>query len=43
MRLVLAEDLALLRVGLTEILESRGFTILHSATDLPELETTTSR
>ena len=38
MRLVLAEDLALLRVGLTQILESRGFTILHSATDLPELE-----
>jgi DNA-binding NarL/FixJ family response regulator len=36
-RLVLAEDLALLRVGLTQILESRGFTILHSATDLPEL------
>ena len=38
MRLVLAEDLALLRAGLTQILESRGFTILHSATDLPELE-----
>jgi DNA-binding NarL/FixJ family response regulator len=37
-RLVLAEDLALLRAGLTQILESRGFTILHSATDLPELE-----
>jgi DNA-binding NarL/FixJ family response regulator len=36
-RLVLAEDLALLRAGLTQILESRGFTILHSATDLPEL------
>ena len=38
MRLVLAEDLALLRAGLTQILESRGFTILHSATDLPELQ-----
>jgi DNA-binding NarL/FixJ family response regulator len=38
-RLVLAEDHALLRVGLTQILQSRGFTILHSATDLPELET----
>jgi DNA-binding NarL/FixJ family response regulator len=37
-RLVLAEDLALLRAGLTQILESRGYTILHSATDLPELE-----
>jgi DNA-binding NarL/FixJ family response regulator len=37
-RLVLAEDLALLRAGLTQILESRGFTILHSATDLPELQ-----
>jgi DNA-binding NarL/FixJ family response regulator len=37
-RLVLAEDLALLRAGLTQILESRGFTILHSATDLPSLE-----
>jgi DNA-binding NarL/FixJ family response regulator len=37
-RLVLAEDLDLLRAGLTQILESRGFTILHSATDLPELE-----
>ena len=38
MRLVLAEDHALLRVGLTQILQSRGFTILHTATDLPELE-----
>lgn len=38
MRLVLAEDLALLRAGLTSILESRGFTVLHSATDLPSLE-----
>jgi DNA-binding NarL/FixJ family response regulator len=37
-RLVLAEDVALLRAGLTQILESRGFTILHSATNLPELE-----
>jgi DNA-binding NarL/FixJ family response regulator len=37
-RLVLAEDLALLRAGLTQILQSRGFTILHSATDLPELQ-----
>jgi DNA-binding NarL/FixJ family response regulator len=37
-RLVLAEDVALLRAGLTQILESRGFTILHAATDLPELE-----
>jgi DNA-binding NarL/FixJ family response regulator len=36
-RLVLAEDVALLRAGLTQILESRGFTILHSVTDLPEL------
>jgi DNA-binding NarL/FixJ family response regulator len=37
-RLVLAEDHALLRAGLTQILQSRGFAILHSATDLPELE-----
>jgi DNA-binding NarL/FixJ family response regulator len=37
-RLVLAEDAVLLRAGLTEILQSRGFTILHSATDLHELE-----
>jgi len=29
-RLVLAEDSALLRAGLTQLLESRGFTILHS-------------
>ena len=38
MRLVLAEDLALLREGLTQILESRGFTILHSAVDEPSLQ-----
>ena len=37
MRLVLAEDVALLRAGLTQILESRGFTILHAVTDLPGL------
>ena len=30
MRLVLAEDSALLRVGLTQLLESRGFEILHA-------------
>ena len=30
MRLVLAEDSALLRAGLTQLLESRGFEILHS-------------
>ncbi|WGL53760.1 response regulator transcription factor [Nocardioides sp. BP30] len=30
MRLVLAEDNALLRAGLTQLLESRGFTILHA-------------
>jgi DNA-binding NarL/FixJ family response regulator len=29
-RLVLAEDSALLRVGLTQLLESRGFEILHA-------------
>ena len=38
MRLVLAEDLALLRIGLTQLLEARGFMILHSVTDEPELE-----
>jgi len=37
-RLVLAEDHALLRVGLTQILEGNGFTIAHSVGNAVELE-----
>ena len=33
MRLVLAEDHALLRAGMTQLLEANGFTILHAAVD----------
>ncbi|SFC08137.1 two component transcriptional regulator, LuxR family [Nocardioides terrae] len=38
MRLVLAEDNALLRAGLTQLLEGHGFTILHAASDAAALE-----
>ena len=38
MRLVLAEDHALLRAGLTQILEGNGFTIAHSVDNAVELE-----
>jgi DNA-binding NarL/FixJ family response regulator len=37
-RLVLAEDHALLRAGLTQLLESAGFTVLHAVDNEPELE-----
>ena len=37
MRLVLAEDHALLRAGMTQLLEANGFTILHAAVDAPTL------
>jgi DNA-binding NarL/FixJ family response regulator len=37
-RLVLAEDNALLRAGLTQLLEGHGFTILHTAADAASLE-----
>jgi DNA-binding NarL/FixJ family response regulator len=37
-RLVLAEDNALLRAGLTQLLEGHGFTILHAAHDAAGLE-----
>ena len=38
MRLVLAEDHALLRAGLTQLLEGAGFTVLHAVDNEPELE-----
>lgn len=38
MRLVLGEDNALLRAGLTQLLESRGFTILHAVDNAEELD-----
>ena len=38
MRLVLAEDHALLRAGLTRLLEGAGFTVLHSVDNAPALE-----
>lgn len=38
MRLVLAEDNALLRAGLTQLLESRGFTILHAVDNAADLD-----
>ena len=38
MRLVLAEDHALLRAGMIQLLEANGFTILHAAQDAPGLE-----
>ena len=38
MRLVLAEDHALLRAGLIQLLEATGFTILHAVDNAPELE-----
>ena len=37
MRLVLAEDHALLRAGLTQLLEHSGFTILHAVDNAPDL------
>jgi DNA-binding NarL/FixJ family response regulator len=37
-RLVLAEDHALLRAGMTQLLEANGFTILHAAVDAPTLD-----
>jgi DNA-binding NarL/FixJ family response regulator len=37
-RLVLAEDHALLRAGLTQLLEVSGFTVLAAVDNLPELE-----
>jgi DNA-binding NarL/FixJ family response regulator len=36
-RLVLAEDHALLRAGLIQLLEGNGFTILHAVDNAPEL------
>ena len=38
MQLVLAEDNALLRDGLTRILEAHDFSIRHSVANAPELE-----
>ena len=38
MRLVLAEDNALLRAGLTQLLEGHGFTILHAVDDATDLD-----
>ena len=38
MRLVLAEDHALLRAGLTRLLEGSGFTVLHAVDNAPALE-----
>ena len=38
MRLVLAEDHALLRAGMTQLLEANGFTILHAAVDAASLD-----
>ncbi|MDO9456970.1 response regulator transcription factor [Nocardioides sp.] len=38
MRLVLAEDHALLRAGMIQLLEANGFTILHAAVDAPSLD-----
>lgn len=38
MRLVVAEDQALFRVGLIRILESEGFDIVHAVDNLPALE-----
>lgn len=38
MRIVLAEDHALLRAGLTQLLETKGFEILAAVDNLPELE-----
>jgi DNA-binding NarL/FixJ family response regulator len=37
-RLVLAEDHALLRAGLIQLLEGSGFTVLHAVDNEPELE-----
>ena len=38
MRLVLAEDHALLRAGLIQLLEGNGFTILHAVDNAPALD-----
>ena len=39
MRLVLAEDHALLRAGLIQLLEGNGFSILHAVDNAPDLAT----
>ncbi|WP_205474774.1 response regulator transcription factor [Nocardioides sp. SYSU D00038] len=39
MRVVLAEDHALLRAGMTQLLEANGFTVLHAADDEASLAT----
>ncbi|KRA39087.1 MULTISPECIES: response regulator [unclassified Nocardioides] len=38
MRVVLAEDHALLRAGLTQLLEAKGFEVIAAVDNLPELE-----
>ena len=38
MRLILAEDHALLRAGLIQLLESRGFAVLHAVDNAPDLD-----
>lgn len=38
LRVVLAEDHALLRAGLTQLLEAKGFDVLHAVDNLPALE-----
>ena len=38
MRVVLAEDHALLRAGLTQLLEAKGFEVLAAVDNLPELQ-----
>ncbi len=38
MRIVLAEDHALLRAGLTQLLEAKGFDVLHAVDNLSELQ-----
>ena len=38
MRIVLAEDHALLRAGLTQLLEAKGFEVLAAVDNLPELQ-----
>jgi len=37
-RLILAEDHALLRAGLIQLLESRGFAVLHAVDNAPDLD-----
>ena len=38
LRVVLAEDHALLRAGLTQLLEAKGFEVIAAVDNLPELE-----